>query len=170
MVLARLRDPTEVGMTSKIIAALGIWLALAAPAEGQAAPDTIGRSVTPVREVRQASAALDRALERGDTAALARLYADGYVHVDQFGVRTGKAERLAELGRGTRRFQAVGVAVEPQYAIFGDVVVATARTNGQQTVDGSAVRQRPRMSTRVWVRRDGRWQVILAQTTPIDRP
>ena len=51
--------------------------------------------------------------------------------------------------------------------MIGDVAVASARTNGQQTVNGQPATAGPRMSTRVWVRQDGRWQVVLAQVTPI---
>lgn len=118
-------------------------------------------------EVRRTSRALDSALARGDTAELSRYYADAYVHIDQFGVRSGKEQRLAEFARGARRAQAVASIADEAFSVIGNVVVASAQTSGQQVVNGQSLPTGRRMSTRVWMRHDGRWQVILAQVTPI---
>ena len=120
-----------------------------------------------VREVLATSRLLDRALQERDTTTLSKIYANGYVHIDQFGVRSTKQQRLAELGSGARQFNSMGAVVEERIVAFGDVIVTTAKTNGQQTLNGQAVRSGPRLSTRVWVHQAGRWQVILAQVTPI---
>ncbi len=142
-----------------------LTLGFVANAQPTVSPMERGRAVA--REVRAASLALDSALQRGDTAALAKIYANGYVHIDQFGVRSTRQQRLAELGRGTRQVQTIGPIDELRMEVFGDVVVSTARTMGRQTLNGRPLGGGPRLSTRVWVHQAGRWEVILAQVTPI---
>lgn len=125
---------------------------------------------TAVREVQQASQLLNDALLHGDSNALAVLYADSYIHVDQYGERTGKQERLEEFASGQRRFQATSPHEDVRYEVYGDMVIVSQKstpTVPSQTFNGRAVSVRPTTVTRVWVKRDGRWQVALAQTTPI---
>jgi ketosteroid isomerase-like protein len=150
--------------------ALIATLAVGSSARGQQTPATQRRDAAAIAEVREASRLLDAALARGDTEALRRYYADAYVHIDQFGRRSGKEQRLAEFARGARRVQSIGPMADQSFAVVNDVVVASALTAGQQTLNGQPLPAPPRMSTRVWVRRAGHWQVLLAQTTPIVSP
>ncbi len=158
--------PTHNGSAAAV--GLLICLAVGSLAQAQTSATSMARGRAAAREVRAASRALDNALQRRDTAALAKIYSNGYVHIDQFGVRSTKQQRLAELGSGARQVQAIGPIDEIRMEVFGDdVVVSTARTNGRQTLNGTPVGGGPRLSTRVWVRQAGRWQVILAQVTAI---
>jgi len=154
-------------MKRSAIALAVAFLTLTSVVKAQAHAHLMERGREVAREVRAASLALDSALQRRDTAALSRIYANGYVHIDQFGVRSTKQQRLAELASGSRQVQAIGPIGEVKIEAFGNVVVSTAQTMGRQTLNGRAVGGGPRLSTRVWVHQAGRWQVILAQVTPI---
>jgi ketosteroid isomerase-like protein len=127
-----------------------------------------------VREIQDAAKILGDALVRGDARVIGETYADGFVHIDQYGTRTGKQERLAEIGSGQRRFLGpLAPGEDAQYEVHGDTVVVTGRVSPpapQQTFKEKPISVRPTVVTRVWRKRDGRWQVILTQVTPIIVP
>lgn len=95
---------------------------------------------------------------RGDTAALARLLADEFVHTDETGV-TGKRERLAIMAaRGGAPAPGGGRSDEYRVQRRGPVAVLTHRvTEGR----------RAWRSTHVFVWRDGRWQAVAHHSSRI---
>lgn len=52
---------------------------------------------------------------------------------------------------------------------FGDTAVMTHRTTITGKRDGKDFTEM-RRSMHVWVKRDGRWQVVATQATPIEQP
>jgi hypothetical protein len=116
------------------------------------------------KEVLQAMNAADQADDKRDKAALERLIADDYLWHASNGVPQTKAQSIAEtMAGGTtwagRKYDGLKVR------IYGDVAVVT----GTMTLSGTSTTYRvgPRLITRLFVRRDGRWQDLGGQGTLI---
>lgn len=108
------------------------------------------------------------ALMRGDFAGLERRIADDFVGINPLGEQLTKAEVLA-------RFKPPGHELESlrhediRVRVFGNCAVATARTVVKGRYKGrDASGEFPYM--RVWIRRQGRWQAVAAQSTSIPKP
>ena len=108
------------------------------------------------------------ALIKRDVAALDRLYADEYVDINPDGAIKGKAEDIAEVASG-----ALNVASETldevRVRIYGTVAVVAGVYTQHSTAEGRDVSGSYRF-TDVFVRRDGRWQCVSTQSTPIVNP
>jgi ketosteroid isomerase-like protein len=93
-----------------------------------------------------------------DGLALDRLYAEDFVGVGPSGTVRTKPQVLADFTSGNLRFQSI-TTDEVQWRIYGDTAVETGRStmNGQDR--GKAV-PRDNRFTRVWIKRQGRWQLV----------
>ncbi len=114
------------------------------------------------KEVLQALYAADQADEKRDKAALERLIADDYLWHASNGTIQTKAQSIAEtMAGGTtwteRKYDGLKVRV------YGDMAVVT----GTMTLSGKSATYRtgPRLATRLFIRRDGRWQDLGGQGT-----
>jgi uncharacterized protein (TIGR02246 family) len=115
--------------------------------------------------VRQFLNELYAALGRNDTAALDRIYADDYTFVNESGVLTTKAPRLAaiksgELKYGSANFDDVNIR------LYGNTAVATYRAIIKAQFKGQDISGQLRVTVTL-VKIKGRWQVIAAQSTRI---
>ena len=114
------------------------------------------------KEVLQTLDALDQAIDKRDKAALERLMADEFVYHGSNGVAQTKAQSIAQTTSGTtawksRKYDNLKVR------IFGDIAVVTGNT---ELVGASAnFTSGQRLFTRIFVRRDGRWQDLGGQMT-----
>jgi ketosteroid isomerase-like protein len=123
-------------------------------------------------EVREAVRRYDAALRRADAAAAAEFWAPEYTFVNPRGERVTRAERVANLRGGQTTFDTV--AYTPQDVQLrtygnGDVVVETTLLTLSGRYGGKAHHGRYH-SLIVWVRRDGRWQQVASQLTPVLAP
>lgn len=121
-------------------------------------------------QLRQAIRDYDDALRRADVAAIERFFAQEYFFVNPRGQRLTRAERLANFRE--RRTVLDSVVHAPQDEVFrtyGDVVVYTAVLTLSGRYSGQ-VQQGQNRAMVVWVRRNGRWQQIASQLTPILPP
>ncbi len=93
-----------------------------------------------------------------DAAALDRLYAEDFIGIGPSGTVRTKPQVIADFTSGRLKFQSI-VADEVQWRIYGDTAVETGRSTmiGQ---DGGRAVPRDNRFTRVWVRRNGRWQLV----------
>lgn len=115
--------------------------------------------------IRALEEARGQALLRGDTATISRMTAVEFNELTRFGTVRGRAANLRDVGSGmlhltTVRFDSLTVRV------YGDVAVLQGITDNTGTMGGVAFSGRIRY-TRVFVRRDGRWQAITMQHTPM---
>jgi ketosteroid isomerase-like protein len=139
-----------------------LWLCLGAgPSRGEGKPAP-GAAEDSVRAVEQARG---RALVRADTTALARMIADEFVEISRFGTLRTKADNLRDISSGalkliTVRYDSTTVRV------YGDVAVLRAIADNTGTMRGFPFSGRI-WYTRVFVWRDGRWQAVTMQQTPI---
>jgi hypothetical protein len=119
-----------------------------------------------VEEVLGAEAARLAAIDTRDWAALELILGDdlSYVHSDT-GVREDKAANLATLHQSPRSYKRRGLKVRH----YGDTAVMTGEIDitVDALPDGSPERHVFSSATQVWVRREGRWQMVAFQATMI---
>lgn len=147
------------------VPALLLGLPAPAPARAQGASDSARAA-----EVRQAVRAYDAALRRADAAAVERFWAPEFTFVNPRGERLSRAERVANLRAGRTSFDSLAPAPrEEQVRVYGDVAVHTTLLTIGGRYGGRAQEGRYRALV-VWVRRDGRWQQVANQLTPVLAP
>jgi ketosteroid isomerase-like protein len=113
--------------------------------------------------VRAAEQARGQALLKADTAALSRLVAEEFVEVSRLGQIRTRADNLKDIASGDLKLTAVrydSLAVR----IYGDVAVLRGIADNTGTFRGFPFSGKIRY-TRVFVRRDGRWQAVAMQQT-----
>lgn len=116
------------------------------------------------KEVLQAMYAMDQAEAKRDKAALERLHADEYLFHASNGKAYTKAQSIADAMSGTTTWterKDEGLRVR----IYGDVAIVTGRRTAAGT--STTYQSGPRLFTRLFIRRDGRWLELGGQTTLI---
>ena len=115
--------------------------------------------------VRQLLNELYAALGRNDAAALDRIYADDYTLVNESGVLTTKAPRLASIKSGELKFESVRFD-ELNVRLYGKTAVATYHATFKAQSKGQDIGGQSRV-TLTLVKIKGRWQLVAAQGTRI---
>ena len=115
--------------------------------------------------VRQTLTDLSTALKNNDSAALDRIYADGYTFVGDTGVLTAKSDRLAAFKSGEMKFESISFD-DVKIHLFGDTAVATFVVTskyapGVKNVGGKFI------TTATFIKAKGVWREIAAQSTRI---
>ncbi len=126
-----------------------------APAGGAAVEDSV-RALETMR---------GKALMAADTATIGRLTADEFVEISRLGQLRTKADNLRDIASGALKLTSVkydSVSVR----IYGDVAVLRAIADNTGTFRGFPFSGRI-WYTRIFVRRDGRWQAVAMQHTSI---
>lgn len=116
-------------------------------------------------EIRKTEEDLRAAVLKGDTAVFERVLADDYRNVNARGLVRGKKEILADLKSGAARTESLTLD-NVKVAVYGDTAVLTADRTVKSTLRGQDTGGRQRQ-IRVYVKRNGRWQAVAMQTTPI---
>ena len=101
---------------------------------------------------------------RADVAALDRLLADGWTVTHGDGTINTKAEYLADLKSGDRKFFADVKQDDFAVRIYGDTAVAAGLSDSKVEYKGKPSGGALRF-TRVYVKRDGRWLMIVSHAT-----
>jgi len=113
--------------------------------------------------VRALESARADALLHADTTALSRMIADEFVEISRLGQLRTRADNLRDIASGDLKLAAV--AYDSQTVrTYGDVAVLTGIADNTGTFRGFPFRGKIRY-TRIFVRRDGRWQAVLMQQT-----
>ena len=107
---------------------------------------------------------LDRAWNDQDVDALDQLWADDYLFIGWTGEIMDKHERLAAIRSGKFQVQSME-SDEVKVRVFNDVAFLTDRERIRTNQGEITVR-----STRAFIFRSGRWQLITAQKTRIGSP
>ena len=119
-------------------------------------------------EIERASRAFDRAQQFGDRAALERFLAPDFMFVRGTGEVTGRAAFLATFG-GAIRFEPFEIKGREVIGLGADAGIVAAEGTMRGTNNGVRFVQRFRFSD-TFLRRNGRWQVIHVQVTPLPAP
>src|SRR5262245_27946508 len=93
-----------------------------------------------------------------DAAALERIYADDFIGIGPSGTVRTKPQVLVDFTSHDLKFQSI-TTDDVRIRVYGNTVVETGRSTmvGQ---DKGRVVPRDNRFTRVWVRRQGRWQLV----------
>jgi ketosteroid isomerase-like protein len=121
-------------------------------------------------EVRQAVRDYDEALRKADIAAVERFWASEYTFINARGERLTRDDRVANLR--TKRTALDSLVHAPQderIQVYGDIALYTTLLTLSGRYSGEAQQGQFRALV-VWVRRDGRWQQLASQMTPIVAP
>ena len=120
-------------------------------------------------ELRDAIRTYDEALRRGDATVAERFWAAEYVFINPRGERLSRNERIANFRE--RRTSLDSLAHAPRDEVIhtymeGKMAVYTTRLAIEGRYGGEAERGEFRALV-VWIHRDGRWQQLASQMTPI---
>jgi ketosteroid isomerase-like protein len=116
------------------------------------------------REIRAMEKLWNESRVRADVAALDRLLADGWTVTHGDGTINTKAEYLADLKSGDRKFFADVKQDDFTVRIYGDTAVAAGLSDSKVEYRGKPSGGALRF-TRVYVKRDGRWLMIVSHAT-----
>lgn len=107
------------------------------------------------------------ALTKGDTTAISRMTADEFFEISRFGTLRAKADNMTELGNGVLKLNTVkydSLTVK----VYGDVAILRGIADNTGTYNGFPFQGRIRYM-RIFVKRDGRWQAVAMQHTPMQQ-
>jgi ketosteroid isomerase-like protein len=127
-----------------------------------------GAAASDERELTELVRDLNEAVVQGDVVVLERFLHEDYVHNRPNGVVEDRAQYLEN--RKTRRvdFESL-VPDDMEVRVYGDTAIVTGRSTAKGN-DQYGRMDEQRRWTRVLVRRDGRWQFVHFQATPITKP
>jgi ketosteroid isomerase-like protein len=120
-------------------------------------------------ELRESIRLYDEALRKADVATAERLWATEYVFINPRGDRVSRNARIANLRESRTSFDSLAHAPNEEVIhvyLDGNMAVYTARLTIKGRYSGRAERGEFR-ALDVWIRRDGRWQKLASQLTPI---
>ena len=137
-----------------------------------ASPQSGSRNEAVEKEIAQMDRDFHAARLKNDVAAVNRFLTSDYYQIFSGGHRIESGNR----GKGPYnttpngdRYEKVDVK-DQRVRVYGDTAVSTySRHIDVRNQDGSA-RQVTLVSTHVWVRRDGRWQIVQSQATDVAQP
>jgi ketosteroid isomerase-like protein len=106
-----------------------------------------------------------QALLAADTVALSRMLAPDFIEISRLGTVRTRADNIRDIASGALHLTSVTYD-SLTVRVYGDVAVLTGIADNTGTMRGFPFSGKIRY-TRVFVRRDGRWQAVLMQQTPI---
>lgn len=128
----------------------------------------VGDTASDERELTQLVNDLNAAIVKPDIAFLDRLLSKDYVHYRPHGNVETRAQYLEDRKTGSVDFDSL-VADEIKVRLYGDTAIVTYRSTAKgKDQDGPIDEQR--RWTRIFVRKDGRWQLVHSQGTTIKKP
>jgi len=140
-------------------------IAASSLALGQTLRRNANRDSIAEQVVKQLENELINAQMRADTTVFGRILADDFTGTNAFGTVANKAEVLNLYKAGSIKRELVNLD-DVNVRIYGDTAVVTGRATlkGQFTGQDTSGKFR---YTRVYVKRNGRWQVVAWQATRI---
>jgi len=108
------------------------------------------------------------AISKGDTKAYGRIVGDDYVFTNQDAVVRTKAQMVSAYDSGSIKYESVKFD-EIKVHAYGDTALVTGRQTLKGQDNGKDISGKFRY-TRVYVKRQGRWQLVATQATRIPEP
>jgi hypothetical protein len=146
-------------MTRAMTAVLAAGVALAAIRSEARAQSSAPDSVRAAEDKRK------QALLSADTVLLSRLTALEFYEVNRIGLLRSRANNMQEIATGALKLNTITYD-SLSVRIYGDVAILTGIADNTGEYRGMPFSGKIRY-TRVFVRRDGRWQAIVMQHTPM---
>jgi ketosteroid isomerase-like protein len=148
---------------NRIAVAVGI-AALCAAALG--APSARAQSVED--QIKKLETDRAAAVVKGDVAAIASQTAEDYTLINANGELSGKAQTMDAIKNGSIKLSANELS-DLKVRVYGNTAVVTGKANAKGVVGGRELKG-PVLFTRVYVKKDGKWQSVAFQQTPIAAP
>jgi len=150
--------------TGVVVAAAFLVTVAAIPARGQAA--AAGPSVEDqLKKMEKDRAA---AVVKGDVATLEKLTSDDYILINANGQLSDKPTTMNNIKTGNIKLTANEVS-DLKVRVYGNTAVVTGKSDAKGSIGGRELKG-PVMFTRVYVKKDGKWQSVSFQQTPIVAP
>jgi len=149
-----------------IIAAILLWTASAAVAQKPSGQTLDAANAE--QAVRQQDEQRIHAQISADANALRRIYADDFLGIGPTGVVRNKAQVIADFTSHELTYQSITTA-DVRVRIYGNTAVETGRSTMIGRDKGRAV-PRDNRFTRVWVVKEGRWQLVANHYSPMTAP
>jgi ketosteroid isomerase-like protein len=127
-----------------------------------------GDQASDERDLKQLVKDLNAAIVKADIAFLERVLDQDYVHYRPRGTVENRAQYLENRKNGNVNFESL-VADDVKVRFYGDTAIVTYRSTAKGKDQQGAIDEQ-RLWTRVFVRRDGRWQLVHSQGTSIQKP
>ncbi len=124
--------------------------------------DSVEQAVTQMEE------ALRVAITKGDMKAYGSIVGDDYVFTNQDPVVRTKAQVMSAYDSGSLKYESIKFD-EIKVHAYGDTAVLTGRSTQTGKDNGKDIAGQFRY-TRVYVKRQGRWQIVATQSTRIPEP
>ena len=105
------------------------------------------------------------AVVKGDVAAIASQTAEDYTLINASGQLSDKAQTMDAIKTGNIKLSANELS-DLSVRVYGNTAVVTGKANAKGVVGGRELKG-PVMFTRVYVKKDGKWQSVAFQQTPI---
>ena len=149
---------------SAIVAGFTLCLVAASPGQAQPGPASSAPTAETARvadELRALHAELNRARRARDRAALERIYAPEFRWVHGVGYADNRERQIANIleADSDRDLPPIDLAPPSELMVFGDVAVVR---RPDRMVSGLRL-----YSIEIFVRREGRWQILHIQGTPL---
>jgi Domain of unknown function (DUF4440) len=117
------------------------------------------------QEVLSTDDARIQARTNGDVQTMARIYGDDYTLVTAEGVLRTKEDQLSEMRTGQLQFKPVEV-LERTVRLYDSAAIVLSRERSTILRNGQNIGGDFRVD-RVYIWRDGRWQLVLTHATPV---
>ena len=118
----------------------------------------------PIDEIRTLEQQWNEARTHADVATLDRILDDGWTVTHANGTTDTKARYLADLKSGARRFSGEVSETDFRVRFYGDTAIASGSSESRVTLNGKAQGGSLHF-TRVYVRRNGGWRMVVTQAT-----
>jgi len=121
-------------------------------------------AATPEQDIRALETRWNEARAHADVATLDRLLVDDWTVTHANGTTDTKAKYLADLRSGARKFAGAVTVSDLVVRVYGDTAVAAGSSDSTVTLNGQPQGGQLHF-TRVYVKRDGVWRMIVSQAT-----
>jgi Ketosteroid isomerase homolog len=106
-----------------------------------------------------------QAVVKGDVASLDKMTSDDYTIIDRAGRMRDKQATMAAIKSGDIKLTSNKLS-DLKVRVYGDTAVVTGRSDAEGSINGTPSNG-PVRFTRVYVKKDGQWQSVAFQQTPI---
>jgi ketosteroid isomerase-like protein len=144
-------------MRQLLVVTVAVFLA-AAISPGQEQGEKRDQSGAVEQAIRKLDNERIQAQIHADAAALDRIYADDFIGVGPSGTVRTKPQVIADFTSGDLRLQSI-TTDDVQVRVYGNAAVETGRSTMDGQDQGKTVPRDTRF-TRVWIKQQGRWQLV----------
>jgi uncharacterized protein (TIGR02246 family) len=169
--LKRSNPMKQMFVISIVIAMTALFSSCNAPDEkasatpASAATAAAESSANAEQEIRKLNLEYDTAILKQDVAALERLFAEDFVVTKMGGKLSNKAQEIADAKSGDTKIE-VGRSEDVKVRLYGNTAIVNGRWIEKSNTKGKLF-DGTHLYTTVYVKRDGKWQIVSDQVTPV---